>query len=89
MLFPSLDERNTRDNAKGLRTTSERCIGELGVLCLVNSGQDWRQQSHIGQWADLYGTIASACRRLQEDLAATLLGGDRRLIDIVVATLPD
>ena len=35
------------------------------------------------------GTIASACRRLQEDLAAALLGGNRRLIDIVVATLPD
>ena len=79
------------DKAKGLSVSSERCIGELGVRCLstLNRGQDSRQQSHIGQWSDLYGAIASACRRLQEDLAATLLGGDRRLIDIVVATLPD
>ena len=30
MLFPSLDKRNTRDKAKGLRITSERYIGELG-----------------------------------------------------------
>ena len=30
-LFPSLDKRNTRDKAKGLRITSERHIGELGV----------------------------------------------------------
>ena len=34
MLFPPLDKRNTRDKAKGLRTTSERHIGELGVRCL-------------------------------------------------------
>ena len=33
MLFPSLDKRNTRDKAKGLRITSERYIGELGVTC--------------------------------------------------------
>ena len=33
-LFPPLDKRNTRDKAKGLRITSERHIGELGVLCL-------------------------------------------------------
>ena len=59
-----------------------RCLGTL------NSGQDSRQQSHIGQWADLYGAIASAYRRLQKDLAAALLGGDRWLVDIV-ATLPD
>ena len=41
-LFPPLDERNTRDKAKGLRITSERRIGELGVRCLstINSGQD-------------------------------------------------
>ena len=30
-LFPPLDKRNTRDKAKGLRVTSERYIGELGV----------------------------------------------------------
>ena len=35
------------------------------------------------------GAIASACRRLQEDLAAALLGGNRRLVAIVVATLTD
>ena len=46
-LFPPLNKRNTRDKAKGLRTTSERCIGELGVQCLsiINRGQDYRQQS--------------------------------------------
>ena len=42
MLFPPLDKRNTRDEAKGLRVTSERCVGELGVRCLssLNRGQD-------------------------------------------------
>ena len=46
-LFPPLNKRNTRDGAKGLRTTSERCVGELGVQCLsiINRGQDYRQQS--------------------------------------------
>ena len=41
-LFPPLDKRNTRDKAKGLRTTSEKHIGELGVRCLsrTNRGQD-------------------------------------------------
>ena len=50
MLFPSLDKRNTRDKAKGLRITSERPIGELGVRCLstINGGQDSRQQSRVG-----------------------------------------
>ena len=33
-LFPPLDKRNTCDKAKGLRITSERHIGELGVRCL-------------------------------------------------------
>ena len=31
MLFPPLDKRNTCDKAQGLRVTSERHIGELGV----------------------------------------------------------
>ena len=31
MLFAPLDQRNTRDKAKGLRITSERHIGEWGV----------------------------------------------------------
>ena len=79
------------DKAKGLRVSSERRIGELGVRCLgtLNSGQGSRQKSHIGRRANLYGAIASACRRLQEDLAAALLGGDRWLVDVVVATPPD
>ncbi|KXB75311.1 hypothetical protein HMPREF3185_00905 [Porphyromonas somerae] len=49
-LFPSLDKWNTRDTAKGLRISSERRIGELGVRCLstLNRGQDSRQQSPIG-----------------------------------------
>ena len=33
-LFPPLDKRNTRDKAKGVRITSERYIGELGMRCL-------------------------------------------------------
>ncbi len=47
-LFPPLDKRNPPDKAKGLRTASERHLGELGVRCLskINSGQDSRQQAH-------------------------------------------
>ena len=30
-LFPPLNKKNTRNKAKGLRITSERYIGELGV----------------------------------------------------------
>ena len=39
-LFPPLDKRNRCDKAKGLRITSEGCIGELGVRCLsrINRG---------------------------------------------------
>ena len=50
ILFPPLDKRNIRDKAKGLRITSERYIGELGVRCLssINRGQDSRQQAPIG-----------------------------------------
>ena len=33
-LFPPLDKRNPRDKVKGLRITSERYIGELGVRYL-------------------------------------------------------
>ena len=41
-LFPPLDKRNARDEAKGLRITSERHIVELGVrrLSTLNRGQD-------------------------------------------------
>ena len=48
-LFPPLDKRNTRDKAKGVRISSERHIGELGVRCLstLNRGQDSRQQPPI------------------------------------------
>ena len=54
-LFPPLDKRNTRDKAKGLRITSERHIGELGVRCLstLNGGSDSRQQSQGGQESTL------------------------------------
>ena len=49
-LFPPLNKRNTRDEAKGLCSISERYVGELGVRCLStqNGGQYSRQQSHIG-----------------------------------------
>ena len=45
-IFPPLDKRNTRDKAKGLRTTSEKHIGELDVRCLsrINRGQDSMQR---------------------------------------------
>ena len=49
-LFPPLNKRNTCDKAKGLCSTSERYVGELGVRCLSthNRGQYSRQHSHIG-----------------------------------------
>ena len=52
MLFPSLDKRNTRDKAKGLRITSERYIGELGERCLstLNRGPDSRLQPHLSRY---------------------------------------
>ena len=34
LLFPPLDQRNTCDQAKGLRISSERDIGELGARYL-------------------------------------------------------
>ena len=47
-LFPPLDKKNTRDNAKGLCISSEKHIGELGVryLSTTNSGRDSLQQAH-------------------------------------------
>ena len=57
MLFPPLGKRNTRDKAKGLRITSERHIGELGVqcLCTLNRGQDSAATvSNIGMKAKKY-----------------------------------
>ena len=48
-LFPPLDKRNARDEAKGLRITSERHIVGLGARCLsrINRGQDSHQQPSI------------------------------------------
>jgi len=40
MLFPPLDKRNTHDKAKGLRITSERYIGELGVRTYIGRCSD-------------------------------------------------
>ena len=56
MLFPSLDKRNTRDEAKDLCIFLEGHIGELGVRCLsaLNRGQDSKQQSRIGHRSDQY-----------------------------------
>ena len=49
-LFPPLDKRNTRDNAKGLCITSERYIGGLGVryLSIISRRQCawWRKSSY-------------------------------------------
>ena len=48
-LFPPLYKKNTRDNVKGLRTTSERHIGGAGrryLSTLNNRGQGSRQQAH-------------------------------------------
>ena len=47
-LFPPLDKKNTCDKVKGLCSTLERHIEELGVryLSTLNRGQDSRQQPH-------------------------------------------
>ena len=49
MLFPPLNKRNTRNKARGLRISSERHIGELGVrhLSTIKVGADSRQQAPI------------------------------------------
>ena len=54
MLFPSQDKRNTRDKAKGLRISSERYIGELGMryLSSLNRVQDSKAKSHPKRSAD-------------------------------------
>ena len=55
--FPPLNKRNTREKAKGLRITSERHIGELGVRCLstLKRGQDSAATvSNIGMKATQY-----------------------------------
>ena len=43
-LFPSLNKKNPRDKAKGLRVASERYIGELVVTCPPSRG------FHYGLW---------------------------------------
>ena len=59
MLFLPLNKRNTRDKAKGLRITSEKYIGELGVRCLsrINRGQDSRQQPSIRGASNHYWSV--------------------------------
>ena len=59
MLFLPLNKRNTRDKAKGLRITSERNIGELGVQCLsrINRGQDSHQQPSIRGASNHYWSV--------------------------------
>ena len=49
-LFPPLDKKNARDNAKGLRIPSERHIGvswACDALASLNRGPDSQQQSHL------------------------------------------
>ena len=69
MLFPPLDKRNTRDKAKGLRVTSERCIGELGVRCLsrINREQDSMQQSLFGSTGIIAVSLQSQVRRTSNE----------------------
>ena len=58
MLFPPLDNENTRDKAKGLRVISERHIGELSVRCLstLNRGRLYTTVSSCEQGVRaLYG----------------------------------
>ena len=51
---------------KGLRITSERYIGELGVRCLsiINSVQDSRQQAHLGLHHDPIGGCGASPLRV-------------------------
>ena len=69
MLFPPLDKRNTSDKAKGLRITSERCIGELDVRCLsrINRGQDSRRQSLFGSTGIITVSLQSQVRRMSNE----------------------
>ena len=50
VFFPPLDKRNTRNKAKGLRISSERYIGELGVTRFSPRGARyglWERTSFI------------------------------------------
>ena len=68
-LFPPQDKRNMRDKAKGLRITSERRIGELGVRCLstLNRGQDSRRQSLFGSTGIIAVSLQSQVRRTSNE----------------------
>ena len=68
-LFPPLNKRNTCDKAKGLRVTSERCIGELDVRCLsrINRGQDSRRQSLFGSTGIITVSLQSQVRRTSSE----------------------
>ena len=73
-LFPPLDKRNTRDKVRGLCVTLERDIVGLGVRCLsrINSGQDSRQQAHLGVHHDpIGGCGASPLRVTPSDVLLT------------------
>ena len=83
ILFPLLDKRNTRDKAKGLRITSERDIVRLGVRCLstINSGQDSRQQTHLGVHHDSIGGCGASPLRVtpSDVLLMPSLSGQMRI----------
>ena len=69
VLFPPLNKRNACDKAKGLRITSERRIGELGVRCLstLNRGQDSRRQSLFGSTGIITVSLQSQVRRTSSE----------------------
>ena len=69
ILFSPLDKRNARDKAKGLRISSERYIGELGVRCLstTNRGQDSMQQSLFGSTGIITVSLQSQVRRTSSE----------------------
>ena len=53
MLFLPLNKRNTRDTAKGLCISSERCIGMLDVRCLSTE----KRHSHRMPKSEFYGNV--------------------------------
>ena len=79
-LSPPLDKRNTRDKAKGLRISSARHSGELGVRYLspLNiEDRTLRQQSH-----------SEACREERKDQPHGLPIEGSRGADVWSVTLP-
>ena len=69
VLFPPLNKRSICDKAKGLRITSERRIGELGVRCLspLNRGRDSMQQSLFGSTGIIAVSLQSQVRRTSNE----------------------